>query len=244
MTERNPLPDCLSHLAQLTATSDAAEDKFLDGALREATDQEVQILALRATIAELESKVCIPGVWRCPKCDYRLVQRTLNAEDGSVGTRDDPGDKCPNCDCSLLRVTYADGGREMMERSTAEIIRAKLQREVSSLKQREAMHLEQIRAAEQKRDAMDASLAQAQRRYAKAENRISKGRKLRKRATTEIIRVKGIEERNKVLRAGLADAATQFRSYEKQHLAKTPPDYAKAEANTAWAVLCERLARE
>lgn len=41
---------------------------------------------------------------------------------------------------------------------------------------------------------------------------------------------------------GFGEAGTQFRFYEKQHLAKTPPDIEKARTNTQWAERCERHA--
>lgn len=49
-----------------------------------------------------------PGVWRCGKCNFRLVQANLNAGDGSVTARDNPGDKCQNDGGPLWRVTWRD----------------------------------------------------------------------------------------------------------------------------------------
>lgn len=45
------------------------------------------------------------------------------------------------------------------------------------------------------------------------------------------------------LRQAIAQCAVQFRSYEQQHLAKTPPDVAKAETNATYAAMCEALLR-
>lgn len=36
-------------------------------------------------------------------------------------------------------------------------------------------------------------------------------------------------------------AGKQFRFYEKQHLAKNPPDEAKAKVNAEWAENCENV---
>ncbi len=47
----------------------------------------------------------VPGLWRCAKCKFELVQATLNARDGTVSARDTPGEKCPNCQSPLWRVT-------------------------------------------------------------------------------------------------------------------------------------------
>lgn len=49
-----------------------------------------------------------PGAWRCAKCNFRLNQMNLNAVDGTVTARDDPGDECPNDGAPLWRVTWRD----------------------------------------------------------------------------------------------------------------------------------------
>lgn len=56
-----------------------------------------------------------PGSWRCPKCQYRLFQSTLNALDGTITERDTPGEKCPNDGSPLWRVTEAEHAAEMVE---------------------------------------------------------------------------------------------------------------------------------
>ncbi len=43
---------------------------------------------------------------------------------------------------------------------------------------------------------------------------------------------------------GIAEAARQFRFYEEQHLAKTPPDTAKAATNKEFANRLEALLRD
>lgn len=53
----------------------------------------------------LEKKVYIPGQWRCPKCNFRLTQSNLYIASGTVGPRDEAGDKCPNCNRPLWRVS-------------------------------------------------------------------------------------------------------------------------------------------
>lgn len=71
---------------------------------------------IMAQIAEaiepLEKKVYVPGQWRCPKCEFRLTQSNLYAATGTVGPRDQPGDKCPNCDTPLWRVSAMDDRNE------------------------------------------------------------------------------------------------------------------------------------
>ena len=61
---------------------------------------------------EAAAKVFCPGTWRCPKCEFVLLQRNLNALDGSVTARDEAGDKCPNCNNTLWRVSWEQEARE------------------------------------------------------------------------------------------------------------------------------------
>ncbi len=63
-----------------------------------------------------EHLVYVPGMWRCPKCEFTLVQSNLNMLDGTVTARDEAGDKCPNCSSALWRVTYKDAYAEVMQR--------------------------------------------------------------------------------------------------------------------------------
>ena len=67
-------------------------------------------------IKELEALVFVPGLWRCAKCNFELVQANLNARDGTVTARNQPGDKCPNCDAPLWRVTERDAGNRLADR--------------------------------------------------------------------------------------------------------------------------------
>lgn len=63
-------------------------------------------------LGKLERLVYVPGQWRCPKCEFRLTQSNLYAATGTVGPRDEPGDKCPNCDGPLWRVSAMDDRHE------------------------------------------------------------------------------------------------------------------------------------
>lgn len=76
-------------------------------------EQERRRLFQRVT--ELEALVYVPGIWSCPKCKFQLVQSNLNVHDGSVTARDTPGDKCPNCNGPLWRVSFRDAYREIMQ---------------------------------------------------------------------------------------------------------------------------------
>jgi uncharacterized protein with PIN domain len=94
-TERKWLTD---HIGSVKANADVA--------LSEENDR------LIARIAELEKLVYVPGQWRCAKCNFRLTQSNLYVESGTVGPRDEPGDKCPNCDGPLWRVSAMEDRNE------------------------------------------------------------------------------------------------------------------------------------
>lgn len=77
--------------------------------------------ALAAALAaspdsEKEKNTYVPGVWQCAKCDFRLVQSNLNALDGTVTANDKPGEKCPNCDVPLWRVSWKQDAIEATNR--------------------------------------------------------------------------------------------------------------------------------
>lgn len=68
--------------------------------------------------------VYVPGVFRCAKCGFRVVQSDLNARDGTVTARDEPGEKCPNDGAPLWRVTYRDDLAEAHEQWEVQVKRA------------------------------------------------------------------------------------------------------------------------
>lgn len=63
-----------------------------------------------AELERLEKMVYVPGQWRCAKCEFRLTQSNLYAASGTA--RDQPGDKCPNCNGPLWRVSAMDDSYE------------------------------------------------------------------------------------------------------------------------------------
>ena len=75
-------------------------------------------------VAYLESLVYCPGVWRCVKCDFRLIQSNLNANTGTVTARNEPGDKCPNCNSPLWRVSERQERVEAMDMAEQQFMRA------------------------------------------------------------------------------------------------------------------------
>ncbi|MFG1247318.1 hypothetical protein [Xanthobacter flavus] len=109
-------PDARAKIAELTdlAAREIGELFSLRTALAERD----------ATIERLTKLVYVPGLWKCPKCKFSLVQANLNASDGTVTARDQPGDKCPNCASPLWRVTERDAGNEMVDRAEEYLVRA------------------------------------------------------------------------------------------------------------------------
>ena len=83
-----------------------------------------RLAAARARVAALEEQVYVPGLWRCAKCKFTLMQATLRASDGAVGSRDATGDKCPNCNTGLWRVTERDAGNDLVDRCDEQMQRA------------------------------------------------------------------------------------------------------------------------
>jgi hypothetical protein len=55
--------------------------------------------------------------------------------------------------------------------------------------------------------------------------------------------VKQLINENARMRAALLKAAGQFNFYVEQHLAKVPPDEAKASTNIEWAEHCREAAK-
>lgn len=68
----------------------------------------------QADKGNFDSRIHIPGVWRCAKCQFRLIQSNLNSRDGSVTARDEAGEPCPNCAVPLWRVTWREEAEDLM----------------------------------------------------------------------------------------------------------------------------------
>lgn len=92
-------------------------------------------------IRELEKLVYVPGLWKCPKCNFQLMQASLNANNGSVTSMDKPGEKCPNCDSPLWRVTERQAGNDMVDRCEEQMNRAVAAEKALAEKERELADL-------------------------------------------------------------------------------------------------------
>jgi hypothetical protein len=62
-----------------------------------------------------DPKVHVPGVWRCAKCNFQLIQSTLNANSGAITARDEPS-SCPNDGSPMWRVTWKEHAEEAYQR--------------------------------------------------------------------------------------------------------------------------------
>lgn len=100
-------PEMRARLRELSSPAHNADD--YDRAVR------ALLADFETELTRLEGLVYVPGVWRCAKCDFRLIQSNLNASDGTVTARDTPGDKCPNCQSPLWRVTERQERTEALD---------------------------------------------------------------------------------------------------------------------------------
>ncbi|TIN76725.1 hypothetical protein [Mesorhizobium sp.] len=95
-----------------------------------------------------QPQIYAPGVWRCPKCRFRLIQANLNARDGTVTARDVPGDHCPNCSSPLWRVTWKDEAEENLQIGEQHVARAvAAEKRVQELLEANNRYLNEARAA-------------------------------------------------------------------------------------------------
>jgi hypothetical protein len=103
------LVDRLAHLKRMSAS--------IYGPLINEASGLIQ--AQQKEAEKLNALVYVPGVWRCAKCGFSLTQMNLNAGDGTVTARDEPGTKCPNDGSPMWRVSYRDWAQEMCDQTDA-----------------------------------------------------------------------------------------------------------------------------
>ena len=114
------------NITEIVAQAYKAFDDAMDaGAMRSDAFHAAIAVALKSAPTSQEY---IPGVFRCAKCNFRLVQSNLNAADGTVTARDNAGEKCPNCSVPLWRVSWKDEAQENMEiaesqRTSGDVVR-------------------------------------------------------------------------------------------------------------------------
>lgn len=64
----------------------------------------------------------MPGVWRCAKCKFQLHSMTMNMAAGTIGARDEPGEKCPNDGSPLWRITWKDAYNEFYDEAAEPVV--------------------------------------------------------------------------------------------------------------------------
>ena len=105
---------------------DLLEERWELGIPGGASDLFASHRAQAEQIEALNKKVYQPGVFKCAKCNFQLVQASLNANTGTVSARDAPGAKCPNDGSPMWRVSYQEDnaaawkwGEEQFDRALA-----------------------------------------------------------------------------------------------------------------------------
>jgi rubrerythrin len=145
--KHSPLPEHTSveqpgaaFVAALAAERDDLRETA-EGLEKHADAETVRADAAEAGEAErdrLAALVYVPGRWRCAKCNFGLQQFKIRACDGAIGENDKTGEKCPNCDVPLWRVTEREAGNEISERAK-EYLKLAVSAEGALAKAREAL---------------------------------------------------------------------------------------------------------
>lgn len=71
--------------------------------------QQAQVVG--ADVARLMELVYVPGAWRCPKCNLRMIASTLSIGDGGIYANNKP-QECANGCGSMWRVTEREDRQE------------------------------------------------------------------------------------------------------------------------------------
>ena len=71
--------------------------------------QQAQVVG--ADVARLMELVYVPGAWRCPKCNLRMIASTLSTGDGGIYANNKP-QECANGCGSMWRVTEREDRQE------------------------------------------------------------------------------------------------------------------------------------
>ena len=61
-------------------------------------------------VPDLYRLAYIPGVFRCPKCDFELCKQTMSVATGNIGTSEAnrQSEECPNDGTFMVHVTYQE----------------------------------------------------------------------------------------------------------------------------------------
>jgi hypothetical protein len=82
------------------------------------------IRAQREAIEVLQKLVYVPGLWKCQKCDLRVLQASMEASSGALRLREEGDVPCPNGCGPMKRVTEREAGYDL--RSHIEAMHAQI----------------------------------------------------------------------------------------------------------------------
>lgn len=98
-------------------------DAIIDAAIRHIDGLCCQLAEERKARGEAERLCYVPGVWRCAKCNLRLISQTLHVNLGMVSADNEP-QQCANGCGPMWRVSERDAGNKAID--TAEALQDKL----------------------------------------------------------------------------------------------------------------------
>lgn len=78
--------------------------------LTEATRQRDEAEREKDELAR-DERIFIPGVWRCPRCEFELVRTSIDANSGRFGTTTEDryeSEGCPNDGTEMVRVSWKE----------------------------------------------------------------------------------------------------------------------------------------
>lgn len=160
MTQPHPEADLVERLRAeavlWAAASHTVTGPVFASLLSEAADQITSLMEERDA-----AELFVPGEFCCAKCGFTLSQFTLSASTGQVGSRDHPGEKCPNDGSPLWRVTWKQRASDHYDRATQEIARAEAaEAQLAAMRaalEKSAAHL--VMSSEQVQSTLDALVA-------------------------------------------------------------------------------------
>jgi len=85
---------------------------------------------IKEALETLRKEAIVPGCFKCAKCNFVLLQRTLNMGDGTVGANRAPTN-CPNCDTPMWPMTWKQNSEELSYSLQTHLDRANQMQEVA-----------------------------------------------------------------------------------------------------------------
>lgn len=72
--------------------------------------REIILMEEIESVPDLYRLAYMPGVFRCPKCEFQLRKQTISTGSGEIGTSDTDreSEPCPNDGTMMVHVTYKE----------------------------------------------------------------------------------------------------------------------------------------